>query len=150
SLIYQDQLFRYHYTPTTPVDSGPINSRSMVADVTYGVTDKVAVSVALPWVNTRYTGAHPHPLDPLNPSSGPNPLDDGTWHSTVQDFLFDVRYNVTRNLGNRGIVLTPFVGSIVPSHDYQYFSHAAFGRDLHELQLGASVAKLFEDRKSVV
>src|SRR5690242_911211 len=72
SLLYQDQLFKYHFVPTTPFDAGPIYSRSMVMDVTYGVTDKVAVSIALPWVNTRYSGSRPHPLDPLNPSAGSN------------------------------------------------------------------------------
>ena len=66
------------------------------------------------------------------------------WHSTAQDFRFDLRYNVTRNLGNTGIVLTPFVGSVSPSHDYTYFAHAGFGRDLNELQIGVSAAKLFE------
>ena len=43
-----------------------------------------------------------------------------------------------------GIVLTPFVGSVTPSHDYTYFAHAGFGRDLNEVQIGASAAKLFE------
>lgn len=42
------------------------------------------------------------------------------------------------------MVLTPFVGSILPSHDYPYFAHAGFGRQLHEVQVGASAAKLFE------
>lgn len=144
SVLYQDQLFKYHYLPTVISDVGPISSRSLLADITYGVTDKMAVSVAIPWVNTRYQGPRPHPADPLNPANGPNPLDDGTWHSTMQDFRFDVRYNVTRNFGNRGIVVTPYIGSIVPSHDYAYFSHAAFGRRLHEVQIGASAAKLFE------
>jgi hypothetical protein len=144
SMLYQDQYFRYHYAPATPVDVGHIYSRSVLVDVSYGVTDKLALSIGLPWVGTRYDGAFPHPQDPANPSLGPNPLDDGSWHSTAQDLRFDLRYNVTRNLGNKGIVLTPFVGSIVPSHNYAYFSHAAFGRDLHEIQLGTSVAKLFE------
>src|SRR5262249_1992911 len=33
---------------------------------------------------------------------------------------------------------------IVPSHDYPYFAHSGFGRNLKELQIGASAAKLFE------
>jgi hypothetical protein len=59
------------------------------------------------------------------------PIDDGKYHPTFQDFRFDVRYNVTK----KGVVLTPFVGSIVPSHDYAYFGHSAVGRDLKELQV---------------
>jgi hypothetical protein len=143
SMLFQDQFFKYHVAPTTEVDSGQIYVRNMLLDVTYGLSDKVAISVGLPWVATRYSGPTPHPLS-LAPGSPINPVDDGTWHSTTQDFRFDVRYNVTRNLLHKGIVFTPFVGSIQPSHDYTYFAHAGFGRDLREVQIGASVAKLFE------
>lgn len=143
SMLVQDQFFKYHVSPTTEVDSGQIYVRSMLVDVTYGLTDKVAVSIGLPLVATRYSGPTPHPLS-LEPGSAINPVDDGTWHSTAQDFRFDLRYNMTRNLLNKGIVFTPFVGSIQPSHDYPYFAHAGFGRDLREVQIGASVAKLFE------
>jgi hypothetical protein len=141
SVLYQDQFFKYHYSMNVPADIGPIYSRSILADVTYGLTDKLAVTVGLPWVATRYNGPRPHPLPDF---SGPNPIDDGSWHSTAQDFRFDVRYNLTRNLGNKGIVMTPFIGSILPSHQYTYFAHSGFGRDLKELQTGLSVAKLFE------
>lgn len=141
SVMYQDQFFRYHYSPTVQVDAGQIYARSTLFDVTYGLTDTVAVSMSLPLVATKYSGPSPHPLPDF---SGPNPVDDGTWHATAQDFSFNVRYNVTRNLLNKGIVFTPFVGSILPSHDYPYFVHSGFGKDLRELQLGASAAKLFQ------
>jgi hypothetical protein len=141
SVMYSDQFFRYHFSPTTAVDAGQIYARSMLFDVTYGLTDKVAITVGLPLVATRYSGPSPHPLPDF---SGPNPIDDGSWHATAQDFRFDLRYSVTRNLLNKGIVFTPFVGSIVPSHDYPYFVHSGFGKDLREIQGGVSVAKLFE------
>jgi hypothetical protein len=141
SFMYQDQFFKNHYSPTTAVDVGHIWARSTLFDVTYGLTDKVAVSLSLPIVATRYSGPSPHPLPDF---SGPNPLDDGSWHATAQDFNFAVRYNVTRNLFNKGIVVTPYVGSVMPSHDYPYFIHSGFGKDLNEFQIGGSVAKLFE------
>jgi len=140
SVLVQDQFFKYHASPTQ-YTQGLIYSDSVLVDFAYGLTDRVAVGIGIPWVATRYGGTAPHLLPDL---SGPNPIDDGTWHSTAQDFRFDVRYNVTRNLLDAGIVLTPFVGSVTPSHDYPYFAHAGFGRDLNEVQVGASVAKLFE------
>ena len=141
SFLFQDQFYRYHFARKEPVDGGQIYSKTMLFDVTYGITDKVAVTLGLPVVVTRYNGPSPHPLPDF---SGPNPIDDGTWHATTQDFRLDVRYNVTRNLFGRGIVLTPFVGSVMPSHEYPYFVHSGFGRNLREIQIGASVAKLFE------
>src|SRR5262249_24319702 len=58
-----------------------------------------------------------------------------------QDFRFSARYNVVKK---RGFALTPFVGSMVPSHDYEIFAHAAAGRNLNEVQFGVAAAKVFE------
>jgi hypothetical protein len=41
-------------------------------------------------------------------------------------------------------VLTPYVGTTTPSHDYVYFAHAAAGQRLTEFQIGTYVAKLFD------
>jgi hypothetical protein len=144
SLLYQDTGVKYHYFTTTPYDRGHIQGNTVLADVTYGVTDKLAVTLGIPWVASKYNGLFPHPLvaDVLAGVSPPrpNPIDDGTYHSTFQDFRFDVRYNLTR----KAVVLTPFVGSIVPSHDYTYFAHSAAGRDLKELQVGVLGSKLLD------
>ena len=61
SILFQDQFFKYHVIPTTETDAGQIYTKTLLFDVTYGLTDKVAVSVALPWVATRYSGTAPHP-----------------------------------------------------------------------------------------
>jgi hypothetical protein len=42
------------------------------------------------------------------------------------------------------MVLTPFVGTVLPSHDYPYFAHAAPGRRLRELQAGVAAAKTLD------
>lgn len=144
SILFSDVLANNHFFGTQPVDAGRVRSESMVVDVTYGVTDRLAISAAIPLVASEYTGnssspfAVPHP-QPLYP--GVNPLDDGSYHAVLQDFRLSARYNVVKK---RGFALTPFVGSIVPSHDYAIFAHAAAGRHLNELQFGVSAAKLFE------
>jgi len=139
SFLFSDQFYRYHVNPTVQVDSGQIYTRTFLADVTYGLTDKIAVSIGVPMVATRYDGTAPHTLNGAVVA-----VDNGAWHETLQDVRFDVKYNVTRNLANTGIVLTPFIGSITPSHQYDFYGHGAYGRDLNEVQIGASVAKLFE------
>jgi hypothetical protein len=144
SVLFQDALVKYHFLPTTAVDRGHVHSDNLLVDVTYGVTDRIAVSVGIPWIASKYTGTTPHPLVDASGAVpvlyGANPIDDGSYHQTFQDFRFDVRYNLTK----RGLVLTPFVGSILPSHDYTYFAHAAPGRHLKELQLGMSAARLLD------
>jgi hypothetical protein len=78
--LFQDTLVKNHYFGTTPEDFGRIRSETMVLDVTYGVTDTIAVSMSLPVVASMYAGDAPHP-QPLYP--GVNPLDNGSYHATV-------------------------------------------------------------------
>ena len=136
SFLFQNMQVRDHYLKTTPVDFfGAVDANVFVLDVGYGVTDRLAVDVALPFVVTKYTGDYPHPV-PL----GPVTLDDGRNHGTFQDFRLAVRYNVVRGRTS----VTPFVGSFVPSHGYEYFAHAAPGKGLWELQVGVSAAALLD------
>lgn len=146
SVLYQDVFVKYHSAGPARVDAGPIQAKTLFLDVTYGVTDNLAISFGIPWVAGQYTGPSPHPQADL---SGPDPtfygvtpLDDGTYHQTWQDFRFDLRYNITRM--KRWMVLTPFIGSTMPSHDYTSFAHAAPGRNQKELQVGVSGAKLLD------
>src|SRR5262245_10325853 len=50
SMLYQDVFVKYHSQTTTRVEAGPIWSKSMLVDVTYGVTDNLAISFGIPWV----------------------------------------------------------------------------------------------------
>jgi hypothetical protein len=130
SVQFQDAFVKYHLLPTVRRDRGQIRGETLMADFTYGISDKVAVSIALPFVASRYRGSTPH--DPAT--------DNGAFHSTFQDLRFDIRYNISR----KGLVFTPFAGTIVPSHGYQYFAHSAVGRHVRELQIGTYWAKLLD------
>src|SRR5689334_24785221 len=121
SVLYQGANSLYHYKPTAKVDLGRIDSHALVLDTTYGLTDKIAVDVALPFVVSKYAGTQPHPTS----------LDDGNYHGTIQDVRLDLRYNMTRR---RRMAVTPFVGTVMPSHDYEYYAHSAPGRRLRELR----------------
>jgi hypothetical protein len=129
SLVYASTIAKKHYLPIARYDIGRVDSHALIADLTYGLTDRLAVSAGLPWVVARYHGEYPH--DRLNPDR----IDDGLWHSTWQDFRFGLSYNVMTG----PIVLTPFVGSVVPSHGYEYYAHSAAGRQLMELQAGITL-----------
>ncbi len=130
SVAVQELNVKKHYATTTQVDAGHINTVVVLADVTYGVTDKLAFDLAVPFVSSVYAGAKPHPG---------TDVDNGEFHSAFTDVRFSVRYNVSR----KGAVFTPYIGSIVPSHDYAFYGHSAAGERLRELQVGTFVAKLF-------
>lgn len=137
SVLFSNTLSKDHFLPDTRYDFGHIDANTVMFDVTYGLSDRVAVTVGLPVVASRYRGTFPH---------RPITLDDGTWHTTSQDFRFNVRYNVVRG----PLVVTPFIGSDLPSHEYEFFAHAAPGRHLKELSTGVSVGRLFADLGLVV
>ena len=131
SVAYQNLNVKKHLATTTPVAAGDIDSSALLADVSYGLTDKIAIDVALPFVMSKYSGVSGHP--------GTN-IDNGKYHSSFSDVRFAVRYNLAR--GN--VVFTPYAGSVVPSHAYAFYGHAAPGQRLNEIQVGAYAAKLFE------
>lgn len=137
SVLVSNTLSKDHFLPDQRYDFGHIDANTVLFDVTYGLTDRMAVTVGLPIVTSRYRGLFPH---------RPITLDDGGWHSTSQDFRFNVRYNVARG----SVVVTPFVGTELPTRGYEYFAHAAPGRNLRELVGGVSVGRLFADLGLVI
>jgi hypothetical protein len=132
SVLFSNALSTDHYLPNVAYDFGHIDSNTLLFDVTYGLTDRVAVTVGLPVVTSRYRGNFPH---------RPITLDDGNWHTTAQDFSFRVRYNAFRG----PVTITPFVGTGLPANDYEFYAHAAPGRQLKEVVTGVSVGRLFAE-----
>lgn len=135
---YQGGIIRKHLTMTGPKDSGRVDSQGLITDFSIGVGRGFAVSLGLPAIDARYVGDRPHTLlpdeVPLHP--GFVSLDDGRYHASFQDVHAEVR----RAFWVAPFAVTPFVGSVVPSHGYEYLSHAAVGRHVRELQVGVYTA----------
>jgi hypothetical protein len=108
---------------------------NVVADVSYSITDRLAVRLNLPLVISKYDGAYPHP-----PVAGRENLDDGRWHETFQDLQAEVRFRATKG----SLVVTPFVSLVVPTHYYEYYGHGAAGRKLVEGQVGVVAGRLLD------
>jgi hypothetical protein len=104
-------------------------------DLSYGVTDRFAVRVNLPYVISKYDGAFPHP-----PVAGVKAQDDGEWHSTFQDVTTELRYRVPAG----SFAITPFAGLVVPTHGYPRYGHSAPGRQLVEGRFGVAAGRLLD------
>lgn len=142
SLGYGSVFVNKHYlgsldNPGDSVESdyGHIRSQSVGLGFSYGVADSLAVAVGLPFVDSKFYGggnlpAHCLPLG----SNCKNPVDDGHYHGTVQDYRVDVSYQAWNGI----VAVAPFVAAVIPSHSYTSFAHSAPGRDLHEYLLGVS------------
>jgi hypothetical protein len=126
-------------------------SRSYLFDIEYGLTDKLAATVSLPIVSARYASNNPTSADVLilfnqaiqavdGGFYNHGFLDDENYHTTPQDFHFDVRYNLT----SRHLVVTPLIGATFPSHDYAFVGESAPGRNLKEFRLGTDIARALD------
>ena len=128
SLSYQNQYVADHVFENGDAhDIGHILSHALTLDVDYSLTDNLAVRVALPFIAGKYYGPAPHQLS----------KDDGTYQSTFQDFVTDIRYRLIK----RRVALTPFFRAVVPSNSYTYFAHSAAGRDQREYHIGANFGR---------
>ena len=105
---------------------------SVLAEVDYSITDRFAMSVGLPYVFAKYTGAMPPPSR--------LPVDAcGCWQSGFQDFSFSGRYR----FGDDVWAVTPLVAYGQPSHDYPFQGEAVVGKNLKEARVGVSAGLKF-------
>lgn len=107
--------------------AGPTRSQTFGLVAGYGITDRLALNVSIPFVTSIYHGGRPHRIDGviLTP-------DDGQYHGTFQDYRINLGYQALRG----AVAIAPFATVVIPSHDYPTLSHAAPGRGLNQLLLG--------------
>jgi hypothetical protein len=117
-----------HYFGSVETDIGHSRSNSFLLGLEYGFTDHLVADVGLGYGYNKYYGSSPH--------AGSN-LDNGNYHGTFADYTVGVRYQALRE----PFVLTPFIGAVIPSHDYVYKAHSAVGKDLHEMAVGFHLAR---------
>ena len=102
---------------------------SVLAEVDYGVTGRLAATVAVPFVFARFTGQLPS-------FSGLERDECRCWHQSFQDFSIAGRYR----FGDNFWALTPQVRVVIPSHDYPSQGEAVVGPNLNQVLLGISGA----------
>ena len=125
SIDYSNVLNKKHYrTDGTELDAGHTDLNIASISGSYSPSDRISISASIPYVRSRYRGAG---------GGGHNTeIDDGTWHSTLTDLQVSVNFQVT----DGPVAFAPYVGAIIPTHDYTTFGHSAPGRGLDEIWLG--------------
>jgi hypothetical protein len=131
SVGYGDIFMKYHYFGSDTFDDGHMRSQTVGFALDYALSDRVSFSIGIPYVSGKYMGTDPHiALDGTT-------IDDGRYHGTFTDLQPVLRWRAT----NGALVVTPYLGALVPTHDYRFFAHTAPGRDLHEYTVGFFVAR---------
>jgi hypothetical protein len=139
SLGYGNVFVTKHFLGTSAAagdnvetDNGHIRAQAIAVEVGYGITDRLAVSVGIPLMLTKYYGPRPH--YPVKGATSGFTIDDGLYHTTFQDYTIATRYQLI----NGAIAVAPFFAAVIPSTDYYTIAHSSAGRHLNEFLLGAS------------
>jgi hypothetical protein len=137
--------FEYQFVNTSAFDSsiGDIDIGETDAHVfmfagDYALTDRWTISASLPWIKKRHQGALPHnPALELTayPEADQSLIDDGNFHSDWEDLYVTVSYAALQ--GQRWSVY-PFISVGVPTNDYPFYAHAAVGRNIWHVPIGAA------------
>jgi hypothetical protein len=114
---------------------GDMDWHNAVSDLSYGITDRFAARVNIPFVTSKYVGDRPHPARPGHP-----PIDTGSWNSAFTDFRAELRFKATTG----SLAVTPLVAIVVPSHWYESMGHSSFGNNSVEGQLGVNVGRVLD------
>jgi hypothetical protein len=137
STLYQYTIDRLHaYSDGQTRDKGHTYIQSLFLNTDYSITDRLAVSVGLPYIAGKYDGSNPHLLVRGDPSTAVT-VDNGDYHGAFQDFRLNVRYALTQG----PLKVTPLFQAIIPSHDYPSFGHAAIGFDETEYRVGVNLGR---------
>ena len=111
----------------------PANGKEWIhavhGDVEYGLSDRLSVSGGLLWLATKWVGSE---------SNRHGPLDDGTFHYSLQDLETRLHYQVAT--GRLAIAAHGAVS--LPTRGYETRGHAAFGRGLSDVSVGVSAASV--------
>ncbi|HXG90340.1 MAG TPA: hypothetical protein VNJ02_18600 [Vicinamibacterales bacterium] len=140
TVTYQNVYNKGHFDRQgreTP--NGATHSKSVLTDLTYGVTDTTALTVSLPFVAAKYTGPRPSYFVG-GIETFPGPLDDGVYHGAFQDLRLEVRHAFVAG----PLTVTPLVAVALPTHAYETVGEAVPGRHRRELQLGANAGVLLD------
>jgi hypothetical protein len=133
AVTYQNYYVTGHFDPRGRKNkNGATHTNAVGMELDYALTDTIGLTVSLPFIASKYTGAASYFVGPFE--TFPGPLDDGSYHAAFQD----VRIETRRMFVAGPVRITPFVGASFPTHDYETVGEAVPGRRRRELQLGAS------------
>ena len=134
SVTYQNYDVAGHYDAQGhKKNNGGTYSHVAVAELDYGITDSIGLTVQVPFVISRYTGPPVYFVGGIE--THPGPLDDGAYHGAFQDLRAEVR----RLFWVGPIPVAPFIAASVPTHDYETVGEAVPGRHRRDLQIGANI-----------
>lgn len=143
SLAYQQLFIEWHaQSDGARGQPGTITNRTVLLNLDYGLTGRLALSVGIPYKSNKFDASVPggaHDPRTLEHDHGEQFMDDGRYHSGWQDLALALRYQWRLEPW----AITPFLAYGTPTSDYTTFSHAARGTGQWRLEAGVAIGKRF-------
>lgn len=132
SLDYSNSLNKKHLSPTgVAADIGHTDTKTLSIIAIYGLSDRFMMKLGLPYLETRYRGESPHPVE----------VDDGHTHATLTDLQVSLHFQ----LKDGPFALAPYAAMVIPTNSYPTLGHAAPGRGLDEYWIGFYAGRSLND-----
>jgi hypothetical protein len=133
SVTYQNYYVTGHFNVQGHENTnGATHAKAMIAEVDFGLSDTIGLTITLPYIATKYTGPEEYFVGGI--VTHPGPLDDRMYHGAFQD----VRVEARRVCWAGPVAFAPLVSASIPTHDYVTAGEAVAGRHRRELQIGAT------------
>jgi hypothetical protein len=137
SLLYQNDIDRLHtFSDSRTKDRGHVYFDAAIVNTDFSLTDRLAITVSLPFIAGKYVGPFPHLLV-RGQADTAIAVDNGHFHSGFQDFRINVRYALTQG----PLKITPLFQAVQPSNNYASFGHAAIGFNEREYRVGVNIGR---------
>jgi len=133
-VTYQNYYVKGHWVGAEGIqtDNGGTHSKSLAAEVDWGLPGSFGLTVGLPFIASKYTGSSVYFVN--GQKTTPGPLDDGSYHSAFQDLHVEGR----RMIEFGRVAVAPLAGITIPTHEYVTQGEAVPGRHRTEFEIGAS------------
>ncbi|MBK5299080.1 MAG: hypothetical protein JJE40_18155 [Vicinamibacteria bacterium] len=111
------------------LQDGKSRDVSAMVEFDYALTDRLSISVGLPYVFAKYIGPGPTPAEALG--GGVTVDTCRCWHGAWQDVGATARFTVV----DGRVALTPSVSIGAPTHNYEFEGEAVAGYGLTQIRL---------------
>ena len=131
-----------NYLGTHNPHGGSITTNTAFFNIEYGLSDRWALSVGIPFRASKFVGPPNHDPANLDDDHGQSFQDDGDFHAGWQDWSLSLRYAWVR----KKWLVTPYLLYGTPARDYNTFAHSAVGLGQWRLEAGISAGRQFSGR----
>jgi hypothetical protein len=136
SISYQYNEMRGLATSEGTLNTAPISTRLVDFAATYALNDRWTVNFGLPAISRKAAAPSHNPLKIIPPHPESRFLDDGRFHTYLQDLRLGASYLAL----SEPFSVEPYIELSFPVSDYPFFAIATPGQHLRKTEIGTTLA----------